>query len=331
MEYYDISVEESVVDNYLDETRRRFGKFTETDTIAEGDFMQGKIHEVDENGLIKEEGIKNNTTLSLNHIKDEKTKLDFAGKKVGDNIIFNPLKATGNIIETTSMLGIDKDETEKAEGDFEFTVEKINRIELAPVEKELFDKVYPGENIENEKQFRDKLGAEAKSYYQTESDNYFVHTTMEKLINDTPMELPDAFIKRWLIDSDQKLTTESVEKNYPLYIKSLKQQLIVNNIMREHNINVSDQEMKDHVKDLFVKRYMFDAMDEEKSKQLDTIAESVLKNKEEATKIYDQLFDNKVRELFKSKYKLDKKEVTYTEFVKIVNEHHKIHHHAHEE
>jgi len=331
MEYLDIVVEDKVVDNYLEETRRRFGKFIESEIIEEGDFLQVDINEVDADGKLKDGGIKNSTSISLNHIKDEKVKQDFIGKKIGDKIIINPLKATGNVIETTSMLGISKDETEKAESDFEFTIVKISRIEPAAIDKELFDKVYPGEGIEDEKQFRNKLGSEAKGYYQAESENYFVHTSMEKLIHDASFALPDEFIKRWLVDSDEKLTPESVEKNYQGYIKSLKHQLIINKLIKEYNINVDNQQMKDHIKGILVNRYRFDSMDEEKSKQLDTIVESVMKNKEEATKIYDQLFDNKVRELFKSRFKLDKKEVTYTEFVNIVNEHHKIHHHEHAE
>lgn len=329
VDYYDITVEDKVVDNYLEETRRRFGQFIEADTIADGDLIQGEICELDENSQLKEDGIKNNTSISLNHIKEENIKQEFIGKKTGDKIIFNPLKATGNIIETTTMLGISKDETEKAEGNFEFTVSKISRIEPAAVDKNLYEKVYPGSEIEDEKQFREKLAGEAKSYYQVESENYFVHTTMEKLINETEFSLPDEFLKRWLVDSNENLTAEMVEKDFHGYTKSLRQQLIIDKIMKEHNIKVTDQEMKDHVKEIFVNRYLFDTNDEEKSKQLDTIVDSVLKNKEEVTKIYDQLFDNKVRELFKSKLKLEKKEVTYTEFINIVNEHHKTHHHEH--
>jgi trigger factor len=331
VEYFDIVVEDKVVDNYLEETRRRYGKFIESEGVEEGDFLQGDICEVDADGKLKEDGIKNNTSISLNHIKDEKVRQEFIGKKTGDKIVFNPLKATGNVLETTTMLGINKDETEKAESDYEFTLVKISRIEPAEINKELFDKVYPGAGLEDEKQFRDKLGSEAKSYYQTESENYFVHTTMEHLIHNTKFDLPDEFIKRWLVDSDAKLTAESVELDYHGYVKSLKHQLIINKLMKDYNLKVDDQEMKDHIKGIFVKRYLLDPSDEEKSKQLDTIVESVMKNKEEATKIYDQLFDDKVRELFKSRFKLNKKEVTYTEFINVVNEHHKIHHHEHAE
>jgi trigger factor len=331
MEYYNIKVEDTILENYLEDSRRRFGSFVESETVEEGDFIQGEICEVDENGQIKEEGIKKDTSISLKHIKEEKIKQDFIGKKIGDKIVFNPLKATDSVIETTSMLGLKKDEIEKTTADFEFTITKITRIEPAAIDQELFNKVYPGTEIEDEKQFREKLAGEANSYYQVESENYFVHATMEKLINDTHFNLPDDFIKRWLVDSDANITPESVEKDYPNYVKSLKNQLIINKIRKDHNINVEEQEIKDYVRGILLKRYNLGTVEEEKENHLNSIVASVLKNKGEATKIYDQLFDNKIRELFKSKFKLDKKDVTYADFINLVNEHHKIHHHEHED
>jgi trigger factor len=330
-DYYDIQVEDKIVDNYLEDTRRRYGNFIEPETIEPSDWVKGEICQLDESGMIKEGGIKNQTSISLNYIKDDKVKEDFIGRKIGEKIIFNPLKATDNVVEATAILGIPKEESEKADSNYEFTISGISRINPAELNKELFDKVYPGAEINDEIQFREKRASEAKGYYQAESENYFVHTTMEKFLNEADFPLPDEFIKRWLVDSDNQLTPDSVEKDYQVYTRSLKQQMIINKISKDHAIKVDDQEMKDHVKNLFLNRYGLHTENEEKSKQLDSIAESVLKNKEEYKKIYDQLFDDKVRELFKTRLKLNKINVTYSEFINIVNEHHKIHHHEHAE
>ncbi len=330
-DYYDIQVEDKIVDNYLEDTRRRYGNYTEPETIEPGDVVTGEICQLDESGLIKEGGIKNQTSISLNYIKDDKVKEDFIGRKISEKIILNPLKATDNDVEATTILGIKKEESEKADSNYEFTISGISRINPAELSKELFDKVYPGAEISDELQFREKLASEAKGYYQAESENYFVHTTMEKFLNEADFPLPDEFIKRWLVDSDSQLTIDSVEKNFQAYTRSLKQQLIINKITKDYGISVGDQEMKDHVKNLFLNRYGLNTENEEKSKQLDSIAETVLKNKEEYKKIYDQLFDDKVRELFKTRLKLNKINVTYSEFINIVNEHHKIHHHEHAE
>ena len=81
---------------------------------------------------------------------------------------------------------------------------------------------------------------------------------------------------------------------------------------------------------MYAKQFMMNLEDEEKSKQLDTLADAVLQNQDEVRKIYDQLFDNQVRELFKSKLKLNRKKISYDDFIKTVNEHHHHNHDHHE-
>ncbi len=327
VDYYDIRVEDKMVDNFLEETTKRYGVPVNPEKIEEGDLIKGEIVQLDEAGNVVEDGVKNTTSLSLNFIKDEKVKKEFIGKTTGEKIRFNPLKATENETETASMLGIKKEDTDKMESDYEFTIIEISRIEPAQVDQNLFIKVYPNDNIQDEKQFREKLREEAKGYYQNKTDNYFVHMTMDKLIHDIHIDLPDEFVKRWLVTSDEKITEENVEHDYENYSKSLKQQLIINKIAKDNDLKVEQEEIKNHVKNYFAKQYLFDPSDEEKMKQLDTIADSVLQNKDEANKIYDQLFDNKMQELFKSTLKLNKIEKTYEEFIKIANEHHN---HEHE-
>lgn len=331
VDYYDIQVEDKMVDNFLEETKKRYGSPVNPEKIEEGDLVKGEIVQLDKDGKVMEEGVKNATSLSVNFLKDEKVKKEFIGKTVGDEVTFNPLNATGNETETASMLAIKKEETEKLESDYKYTITEISRIEPAEVNEELFIKVYPNDEIKDEKQFKEKLREEAKGYYQNETDNYFVHLTMDKLINETKIDLPDEFVKRWLVTSDDKITKENIEKDYENYSKSLKQQLIINKIAKENDIKVEPEEIKNHIKSYFAKQYMIDESDEEKMKQLDGIADSVLQNKDEANKIFDQLFDTKIRELFKSTLKLNKIEKTYEEFIKIANEHqHKHHQHEHE-
>jgi len=330
VDYYDIQVEDKMVDNFLEETRKRYGTPINPDKIEEGDLVKGEIVQLDEAGEILEEGAKNETSLSVDFLKDGKVKKEFIGKSVGDKIKFNPLKATGNETETASILAITKEETDKLESDYEFTIAEISRVEPAGVNEELFMKVYPNDDIKDKKQFREKLRDEAKGYYQNETDNYFVHLTMDKLVNDTKIDLPDEFVKRWLVTSDEKITAENIDQDYESYAKSLKQQLIINKIAKDNDLKVEPDEIRNHIKSYFAKQYMIDEADEGKMKQLDTLADSVLQNKDEANKIFDQLFDTKMRELFKEKLKLNRIEKTYEEFIKIANEHqHKHHQHEH--
>ena len=330
MEYYDIQVEDEKVDGYLKEVTTRYGNPINPEKSEKGDLVRGEIVQVDGNGNLLENGVKNATSISIDFIKDEEVQKQFIGVKKDDSITFNPLRATGNEQETASMLGIDKVEKEKMESDYRFTISEISRMEPAEVNKEFFDKVYPNDNIESEEAFRDKLRAEAKEYFQKESDNFFVHEVIEKLIHDTDINLPEEFIKRWMVESEEKITEESVEQDYEKYVKTLKQQLIINKIAGDHDIKVENDDIKNFIKAMYAKQFMFDLEDEEKSKQLDPLVEQVMKNQEEVRKIYDQLFDEKVRSLFKTSLKLKTNTVNYDDFINQVNEHHKHHHHEHE-
>ncbi|HPE57375.1 MAG TPA: trigger factor [Bacteroidales bacterium] len=327
--FYNITVEDEKVDDYLKNIRNQFGANINPETAEKGDLIKGDFVQVNGDGNPIEGAVTHNSSLSIEFVKDEDVQKKFVGAKVGDKIVFNPLKATGNESETSSMLNIAKDDREKMESDYQFTLTEISRIAPAEVNKELFDKVYPTDNIETEEQFRERLRQEASKYFQKESDNFFVHETLEKLVNETDIPLPEEFVKRWMLETDDKLTKESIDHDFEHYAKSLKQQLIVNKIAKDHDIKVDEQDVRNHIKGYFGKQYMIDITDEEKSKQLDALVNSVMQNQEEVRKIYDELFDEKVREIFKNNLKLNKVDVTYDKFIETVNEHHK-HHHNHE-
>jgi len=332
MDYFDITVEDDKVDLYLDDIRKRFGENEIVDKVADGDMLKGKFVQIDADGKVVEDGWAfDNASLLVNYIKDEKIKKQLIGMKANGTVSFNPMKATENETETAAMLGITKDEKEKLEADYELTLTEISRVKPAEINAELYKKVYPQAEVKDEAEFREKLREESKKYYQRESENYFVHNTIEELLSKANIELPNDFMKRWLMESDEKMTQEIVDKEYEHYAKSLKQQLFINKISKDNDINIDEKMVKEHVIDTFAMHYGMDGADKEKREQLSMIADSVLQNKEETNKIYDQLFDEKIKEVFKSKLKLNKKEVSYDDFIKIVDEHHKTHHnHEHE-
>lgn len=326
-DYFDIEVEDEKVDAYLKDVRTRYGDPVNPDKTEKGDLIKGDIEQVDDNGEPLEDGVKNNTSLSIDFIKDEEAQKQFIGRAVGDQIRFNPLSATGNEAETASMLGVKKENQEQMGADYRFTISEISRIEPAEVNQEFFKKVYPNDDIESEEAFREKLRAEAKDYFQKESDQFFTHDVIEHLVHDTDINLPEEFLKRWLIESESKITEENVGHEFDNYVHAMKQQLIINKIARDNDIRVERNDIREYIKQSYAKQFMFDLNDEEKSKQLDPIADAVMKNDKEAQKIYEQLFDSQMRAVFKSKMKVNKVPVTYDDFVKRVNEHHQKHHH----
>ena len=65
---------------------------------------------------------------------------------------------------------------------------------------------------------------------------------------------------------------------------------------------------------------MQEKQDEEAEKRMNEIVDSIMKNQEEVKRIYDQLYDKKLLDLFKDKIKQVNKKIGYEEFVKLATQ-----------
>ena len=83
-------------------------------------------------GILVPDGIlADDTSLSIEVIKDKKIKKQFIGRAEKDSIDFDLRKAFPNDNEIAGLLKKQKEEIVKAEGDFRFTINEISRFSPA--------------------------------------------------------------------------------------------------------------------------------------------------------------------------------------------------------
>ena len=191
----------------------------------------------------------------------------------------------------------------------------------AEVNEDLFKKVFPQDDIKTEEDFKKRISDEARINFIKESDHLFMNDTIEKLIEEAKLELPDEFLKKWLLESNEgQITEEKIDEEYEQYSKALRWQLIQNKIIKDHNLEVQQEDIRSYIKDYLEQQlHMHDDSDEARDR-LNSIVDSVMQNKEEVSKIYDQLLDQKMKDLLKNTLKLRNKKVTYDDFIKLVKE-----------
>ena len=322
--YYTINADDKMLDNQIQEIRHRHGVMSEVDITKEGDLVKGDLTELDETGEKKIDGIVNTTTISLNYIKDEDARKKFIGIKKGDQVIFNPLKATGNAVETASMLGIQKEDTEKMNSDFSFSVNEISRLMPADLNENFYNLVFPGEDLKSEEAFRQRVRKDMSNSFVVDSDKQFMNESVIALVNEADISLPDDFLRRYILEINQnKLTAEKLDGDFDNYLRSMRWQLIENQIIKDHELNVTDKDIQHYIRSYFTAQFFKtdeEKEDESTKERLANLVKMVMENKEEVKKIYDHLYDNRLRELLKSTIKINNKEISYEEFVKLVSE-----------
>jgi trigger factor len=204
--------------------------------------------------------------------------------------------------------------------------------EIIPAEMtaDFYEKVYPGDKIETEEQFRERIRKDASASFVQETDKIFFNKAVDLLVKNTNFDLPDEFLKRWLVEYHEgKFTGEQIEKDYPSFRESMKWQLIENRIIRENDIKVTDEDIKTYIRTVMLRRVGTEFVDAEMEKKYDSIVDAFMQNKEQVQRINDQLYNARLMGLFKTQLNVMKKEVSYDEFVAIASEMHE-HEHDHE-
>lgn len=318
-DYLQIVADKKMVDHYVTDMAKRYGKMTQPEKSEKTDLMMGEFTQLDGEGNVLEGGINHTSSVALDIIQDKKAQKALVGLAEGDEVKLHITKDFSN--DAHHMLNIKKEELETLDADFTFKVNKISRMEPADMTQDLFDKVFGKDTVKSEKEFRAKVKEEVEKSFVGESDNKLKNDVILHLIKKTKLSLPDTFLKKWLVTTnEQGLTEEQVEQEYEQYSKSLKWQLIENKIIKDNELEVKNEDVISHTKELIVSNFAQYGQPAPEDKKLEEIAVQVLGNEEERKKVYNQLYDVKTMSLYKEKFSLKNKEVTYDEFVKLATE-----------
>lgn len=143
--------------------------------------------------------------------------------------------------------------------------------------------------------------------------------TREKLLGKYNFELPDEFLKRWMIETskDENLTREKIEEEYPAFRQDLRWQLIKEKIIDEQSITAEKDEIKAHAVIDAQSRFQQYGMYDVPQDQLIRLANSILSHKEEERKIIERIQENKVINFVKESVKVEEKNISLDEFKKL--------------
>ena len=318
LDFYKIKADDTMIDRYAEDIAKRYGKMSSPEKVEEKDLVYGTFQELDAEGLAVDGGISNQASVSLDFVKTKKLKNKFIGSEKGAVIVLDPKKAFENDTDTAAMLNIDKEAYADLKAQFSFTVDNISRMEPATLNTELFDKVYGEGVVKNEKEFRAKIAAEAENMFVGESDRKFQNDAVDFLLEKTSFDLPEDFLKRWMQTvSEKPVTLDEIENDFEGYKKSLKWQIIENKIAKENNLSVAKEEALAEAKKLIAAQMAQYGQLSPEEELLEQYAQQVLTNKEEEKNIYDRVFASKMTTFFKEAFKMNEKEISYEDFIKL--------------
>lgn len=318
VKYYNIAVSEEMIENQIKSYTSRYGKYVQEEVVEEKDMLKGELLEM-ANGKVNESGIKvQDATLTAAYMKDDAQKALFIGAKKGDVVVFNPGKAFENESEISSLLKISKDAAKTIESDFQLKIESITRYHESEVNQELFDKVYGDGAVSSEEEFKAKIKENIQENLISDSEYKFGIDAQAMLVAKfDSLPFPDAFLKRWVLATNENLSAEKLEEDYPKMIADLKWQLIKDKLAKANEVKVEASDVEDFAKKMAKSQfaqYGMIGLDEE---IITNYAKDIMKKEETLKNIIDKVAENKVIDAVKNLVKLENKEVSIDDFNKM--------------
>ncbi len=318
---YEIQAGEAEVDSTIADLQQRFHTHTHGEEVADGDTIYGELKQT--NAPEGQDAFSAKTAFPMNQMAED-TKGQFVGAKKGDVVTFVLEQAFPDEKARATATGVKKEEAANLTGEFTFEIDDITRHEPAELNQEFFDKVLGAGAVENEEQLRTKVAEIVRSNYTREADQLLRLDIEKTLLDNTPILLPDEFLKNWLLEVNEgKFTPEQIDEQYDDFTKSVKLQLIKNKIADKGDIKVEYDEVLASTREMVSEQFGFaGGENEEMNQTIDRIARNYLmdekNNGQNYTSTFNRVYDDKVIGFAKTQLTIVTQEVTVDEFKALV-------------
>ena len=282
------------IDRQVDQLRERYGNYTTPESVlTDKDNVSVKFGE-DKTGYI--------------FLKDltEKAAKKFVGKKVKETVKIKLREAFTSESTLARFYRIDVKDLEEGNAyEEELTIDYIGHLDLAEINEDFYKKAFPDGSVKDEKSMREAVAKMMAQQYETTINQRFMNDAIEALIDNVPVELPDDFVKRYIMVAQKDMTQEKLEAEYPQYKRAFQWQLIEGKLLEENDIHVSGDDVRGYFRQYFIDNYFGAIYSKEMEPRIDEMVKEAMKNQETVKQVYDMLFDMKLSNKLRDKLNIE--------------------------
>jgi len=291
-----VTATDEMVEEEIGRMQIKGGNMTSPEMIDnEDNVLNVLFKESDKDGNITEGGISKENSVILKYLT-EATQKEFMGKKVGDSVTVQLSKAfdKDKLVAILADLGFEEGDKEAAKKYFTLEIVKIGLVEKRALDEAFFNEIFPGKGIATEAELREALKEEIQKYWDGQSRNQLQDQLYHYLLDETQMEFPEPFLKRWLQTAgDKEKTPEQAEAEFPGFSNQLKWTLISDELIKNNKLEVSNDELRDYMKEE-VMRYFGQMNMGEDTSWLESYIDRMMKDEKQVDASYRRLITDKL-------------------------------------
>ena len=307
--YYDINVTADEKKATREQLLQQYGSLQEAAKAGKEDYVIVDIA----NESHKAEGVY----VSIAHVA-EAAQGAFIGRKAGDSFQLNVNEAFENETDRASMLKVDKAKLATLDPLFNFTVVNVKSFVAAEESQETYDKIFGEGVVTTPEQFEEKIVERVKASHEQDANYRFGADVRTYFLKKAAIELPEAFLKRWLIQANEgKFSAEEVEKQFAGFVEDFKWQPVRGHIMQLFDLKVTRDDIRAAAESFVAYQYAMYGMAGMPQNLIQSSAENMLQDENQYRRFEEQCEDNIAIARVREEVTLQTKKISKDKFAEL--------------
>ncbi|MCD0479019.1 trigger factor [Chryseobacterium sp. LC2016-29] len=312
--HYKVSASEKEINKSIENMQKRFAEQVPQDKITKDSYINFEITQVVEEDA---EGEHNHAPKMATITAENKAAFKLLkGLKMDESVKVSKETLAADE-DLAKELGFAPEEVEHLHhAEVEVKVKDFYSLNLAELNQELFDKVYGEGNIKTEEELKDKVKAELDEYFQQNADVHFVNKVLEQVSEKEEVKLPESFLTKWLVFSNQNIQTEEQAQSILEAEKTqLKYQIIEGKLMSDNNIQLEYADVLAQAEQLVKNQLAIYGIHHLGDEEIQKYAAEMLKDQEQVRQISSEVAMAKLKDVILEKATKKATEISHDEFL----------------
>ena len=124
-------------------------------------------------------------------------------------------------------------------------------------------------------------------------------------------------MKRWVKATNEKITEEELEKDFPAMVNELRWHLAKDQLLKHYNIQVEKEDVEDYAKKVAKMQFMQYGLMHVEDQFLTNYAQEMLKKEDQLRGIVERVAEQKVYAAVKDSAKIEEQSISHADFGKL--------------
>ncbi|QCX53508.1 trigger factor [Elizabethkingia sp. JS20170427COW] len=312
--HYKVEASDKEINQSIENMQKRFAERVAQEKITKDSYIALQIEQVVEEDA---EGEHQHAPKHVTINKDNKE--TFA--------LVKGLKAEGSVNVTKEDLAAKEDLAKELgftvaevehlhHNEVKVSVKEIYSLDLAELNQDLFDKVYGAETISSEEELKAKVKEELDEYFQQNADVHYVNKMLEQIVEKEEIQLPETFLKKWLMFNNQNIQSEEqaqeiLENEKP----TIKYQIIEGKLMNDNDVKIDYSDILAQSEQLVKNQLAIYGIHHLSDEEIQKYAVEMLKDQEQVRQISSEVAMAKLKDVILEKGGKKEEAISHDQFL----------------